>query len=137
VTIQAQILDLLMELRRTRGISIVLITHDLSIVAETCDRVIVLYAGKVVEIANIRRLFESPGHPYTEALLAALPYRQTRKATLRVISGTVPSGMGVITGCAFASRCPYVMDVCRQVPPLIRLDDEQQAACFRHEEKST
>ncbi len=138
VTIQAQILDLLMELRRTRGISIILITHDLSIVAETCDRVIVLYAGKVAEVASVRCLFEAPGHPYTEALLAALPQRQTRKEPLRVISGSVPSGTEVVMGCAFANRCPYVMDICRrEPPPLFRLSAGQQAACFRHEDRPT
>jgi peptide/nickel transport system ATP-binding protein len=137
VTIQAQILDLLADLRRTRGISIILITHDLSIVAETCDRVVVLYAGKVAEVASVRRLFEAPGHPYTEALLDALPQRQTRKEPLRVISGSVPGGTATVIGCAFANRCPYVMDVCRQQPPLYRLSDEQHAACFRHEGQPT
>ncbi|HVO42023.1 MAG TPA: ABC transporter ATP-binding protein [Aggregatilineales bacterium] len=137
VTIQAQILDLLTALRRARGISIILITHDLSIVAETCDRVVVLYAGKVAEDASIRRLFAAPGHPYTEALLDALPQRQTRKEVLRVISGSVPSGIAAIPGCAFANRCAYVMDICSQPPPLFRLNDEQQAACFRHKGNPT
>ncbi len=135
VTIQSQILDLLLELRKTRGISIILITHDLGIVAETCDRVVVLYAGKVAETGSVRQLFSAPAHPYTQALLRALPYQQTRKEPLRVIGGSVPNGMKPLPGCAFAPRCPFVMDVCQQQPPLFQLSDDHQAACFLHAER--
>ncbi len=136
VTIQQQILDLLLKLRETRGISIILITHDLGIVAETCDRVVVLYAGKVAEVGSVRALFDAPQHPYTQALLRALPYRQTRKQALRVIGGNVPSGRQPLAGCAFAPRCPFVMDVCQTPPPLLRLNDDQQVACWLHREKT-
>ncbi len=135
VTIQSQILDLLLKLRETHGISIILITHDLGIVAETCDRVVVLYAGKVAETGSIRQLFQAPAHPYTQALLRALPYGQTRKQPLRVIGGSVPNGMQPLPGCAFAPRCPFVMDACRQQPPLFQLSDQHQAACFLHKEQ--
>ncbi|HVU11626.1 MAG TPA: ABC transporter ATP-binding protein [Phototrophicaceae bacterium] len=137
VTIQQQILDLLIKLRDTRGISIILITHDLGIVAETCDRVVVLYAGKVAEVGSVKSIFAAPAHPYTQALLRALPYQQTRKQDLRVIGGNVPSGRKPLAGCAFAPRCPFVMDICAQQPPLFRLNDEQQAACFLHQEKNS
>jgi peptide/nickel transport system ATP-binding protein len=134
VTIQAQILDLLLHLRETRGISIILITHDLGIVAETCDRVIVLYAGQVAEEATTAQLFRAPAHPYTRALLAAIPYQQPRKQPLQAISGTVPSPASLPVGCVFAARCPHVMDICRvSAPSLVRLTDDQQAACFLHE----
>ncbi len=134
VTIQSQILDLLLKLRATHGISIILITHDLGIVAETCDRVVVLYAGTVAETGSIRQLFQAPAHPYTQALLRALPYGQTRKQPLRVIGGTVPNGRHPLPGCAFAPRCPFVMDVCGQQPPLFQLSEHHQAACFLHQE---
>jgi oligopeptide/dipeptide ABC transporter ATP-binding protein len=134
VTIQAQILDLLQHLRETRGISIILITHDLGIVAETCNRVIVLYAGQVVEEATVGQLFQSPAHPYTQALLAANPYQQPRKQPLKAISGTVPNPALLPAGCPFAARCPHVMEICRvSAPPFVRLNNEQQAACFLHE----
>jgi oligopeptide/dipeptide ABC transporter ATP-binding protein len=134
VTIQAQILDLLQHLRETRGISIILITHDLGIVAETCNRIIVLYAGQVVEEATVSRLFQAPAHPYTQALLAAIPYQQPRKQPLQAISGTVPNPASLPAGCPFAARCPHVMDICRvSVPPFVRLNNEQQAACYLHE----
>ena len=133
VTIQSQILDLLLKLRETRGISIILITHDLSIVAETCDRVLVLYAGKVVETGTVGALFQAPAHPYTRALLKALPYQQPRKQPLRVIGGSVPNGMKPATGCAFAPRCPFVMEICAHPPALFRLSERQSAACFLHQ----
>ncbi|MEO8396330.1 MAG: ABC transporter ATP-binding protein, partial [Chloroflexota bacterium] len=136
VTIQSQILGLLLRLRETRGISIILITHDLGIVAETCDRVLVLYAGKVAETGTVGALFNTPAHPYTRALLKALPYQQPRKQPLRVIGGSVPSGMYPATGCAFAPRCPFVMDVCARPPALFRLSERQSAACFLHQEEA-
>jgi oligopeptide/dipeptide ABC transporter ATP-binding protein len=137
VTIQSQILALLLELRKTRGISIILITHDLGIVAETCDRVVVLYAGKVAETGNVRELFQNPAHPYTQALLRALPYGQTRKQPLRVIGGSVPNGMKPLPGCAFAPRCPFVMEICQQAPPMFALSDDHRAACWLHREGQT
>jgi len=134
VTIQAQILDLLRALQRERAISVVLITHDLGIVAETCQRVVVLYAGRVVEKGSVEAIFADPKHPYTLGLLAALPRPGSRGTDLEVIPGTVPSGLEEIDGCAFAPRCEFVMERChRQAPPIISLAAEHQAACFLHE----
>ncbi|MCY3834072.1 MAG: ABC transporter ATP-binding protein [Chloroflexi bacterium] len=134
VTIQAQILDLLRRLQRERSISVVLITHDLGIVAETCQKVVVLYAGRVVEKGTVEAIFADPQHPYTRGLLAALPRPGSRGTDLKVIPGNVPSGLEAIDGCAFAPRCEFVMERCqRQLPPLMSLAAEHQAACLLHE----
>lgn len=134
VTIQAQILDLLRRLQRERSISVVLITHDLGIVAETCQKVVVLYAGRVVEKGTVEAIFADPRHPYTRGLLAALPRPGSRGTDLKVIAGTVPSGLEAIDGCAFAPRCEFVMERCRrQLPTLVSLAADHQAACFLRE----
>ena len=116
VTIQAQILDLLMSLRRQNGMSLLLITHDMGVVAETADRVIVQYAGQKVETNNTRALFEDPHHPYTNALLAALPER-ARGRRLTTIPGVVPGQYDRPHGCLFSPRCAFVFDRCRQTAP--------------------
>ena len=134
VTIQAQILDLLRKLQRERAISVLLITHDLGIVAETCQQVVVLYAGRVVEKGAVEAIFASPQHPYTRGLLAALPRPGSRGSDLQVIAGTVPSGLERIAGCAFAPRCDYVMDICRrQQPALSFINSAHVSACYLHE----
>jgi oligopeptide/dipeptide ABC transporter ATP-binding protein len=131
VTIQAQILELLLALQQTRNISILLITHNLGIVAETCQRVAVLYAGQVVEEAAVQDLFAQPGHPYTRGLLAALPRPGDQDQALQVIPGRVPSGLEVPPGCAFAPRCAQVMDRCQaSPPPMLHLSDQHRAACY-------
>lgn len=116
VTIQAQILDLLVDLREREGLSIVLITHDLTVVAEVCDRVAVVYAGRVVECGVTAEVLTRPRHPYTRGLLAALPETVRPGQSLRVIEGTVPDGIELIEGCTFRPRCPDAMDVCRTNP---------------------
>jgi oligopeptide/dipeptide ABC transporter ATP-binding protein len=124
VTIQAQILELLLELRRERGLSILLVTHDLGIVSATCDRVLVMYAGRVVESARASALFRRPLHPYTRALLDSLPRLDSRAgARLDNIAGLPPRlDRGPFTECTFAPRCRYVHDACRAGdPPLIPL----------------
>ncbi len=134
VTIQAQILDLLRQLQRDRAISVILITHDLGIVAETCQRVVVLYAGRVVERASVAAVFADPQHPYTQGLLAALPRPGSRGSDLKVIPGSVPSGLESLAGCAFAPRCEFVMARCREhQPPLTIVGGEHQSACHLHE----
>lgn len=134
VTIQAQILDLLRKLQRERRISVILITHDLGIVAETCQQVVVLYAGRVVEKGAVESVFASPQHPYTRGLLAALPHPGSRGSDLQVIAGTVPSGLERIEGCAFAARCDFVMDICqRRQPAYSLIDRAHQSACHLHE----
>lgn len=133
VTIQAQILDLLRTLQRERAISVILITHDLGIVAETCQQVVVLYAGRVVEKGYVAEIFADPQHPYTQGLLAALPRPGSRGVDLKVIPGSVPSGLDRIAGCAFAPRCEHVMGRCRQhQPALTGIGPAHQSACFLH-----
>ncbi len=134
VTIQAQILDLLRVLQRERSISVILITHDLGIVAETCQQVVVLYAGRVAEKGAVEAIFAAPQHPYTRGLLAALPRPGSRGSDLQVIAGAVPSGLERIAGCAFAPRCEYVMEICRgQQPAFSDIKQAHQSACHLHE----
>ncbi len=131
VTIQAQILWLLRQLRDERQISIMLITHDLGVVAELCDRVAVMYAGRVVEIGTVDELLTRPRHPYTQGLIAAIPGSASKGQRLAAIPGTVPRNPGAVVGCAFASRCPHVFARCRSdVPPLYPLTAEHGSACF-------
>jgi len=134
VTIQAQILELLNELQRELNMSILLITHDLGVVAETCDRVAVMYAGKVVESAAVASLFESPKHPYTHGLFRSLPTLGERKKQLSVIPGTVPSPLDFPSGCRFRTRCSLVQEICRQEPPLREIKPQHFAACHFAEE---
>ncbi|MBS0550298.1 MAG: ABC transporter ATP-binding protein [Proteobacteria bacterium] len=122
VTIQAQILELMQEMKERLGMSIMLITHAMGVVAETCQRVVVMYAGKVVEEASVEALFGNPRHPYTQGLIRSIPRVDRgaeQKQRLEAIPGTVPSLLQPPTGCRFAARCKYVMDVCTQaMPPL-------------------
>ncbi|MEM7111080.1 MAG: ABC transporter ATP-binding protein [Chloroflexota bacterium] len=134
VTIQAQILDLLVQLRDEKGVTIILITHDMGVVAETCDKMAVFYAGRVVESGVASDIFNNPKHPYTQGLLAALPHANSRGDDLQVIPGSVPSGFAQTAGCAFASRCEHVMDVCHNtLPSFIEFDNQHQAACYLYE----
>ncbi|MBB3712458.1 dipeptide transport system ATP-binding protein [Limimaricola variabilis] len=128
VTIQAQILDLLVRLRDETGMGLVLITHDMGVVAETAQRVSVHYAGQKVEEQPVRPLFRSPHHPYTSALLAALPERATDRR-LPTIPGVVPGQFDRPQGCLFSPRCPYADDHCRKVPPAPRGPDLGLARC--------
>jgi peptide/nickel transport system ATP-binding protein len=133
VTIQAQVLDLLRDLRTRLQTTIVLITHDLGVVAQICDRVGVMYAGQLVEVAPVSEIFRSPRHPYTQALLAALPTQRQVPGSLRVIPGRVPNLADPPPGCRFSTRCPYVMDVCGTVPPLAHETGEHLIACWLSE----
>ena len=120
VTIQAQILDLLGRLRRELNMAVLLITHDLGVVAGSADRVVVMYAGQVVETAATRTLFATPRHPYTEGLLASIPRLDQPRERLRSIPGSVPPATAWPTGCRFHPRCPYAWDKCRsEEPPLL------------------
>lgn len=121
VTIQAQILRLLEQVKQQNGMGILLITHDLSVVAQLCQRVLVMYYGEVVEQADVMTLFDNPRHPYTQALLAARPsLLAERKTALTEIRGTVPDLHSPPGGCGFADRCPYVEARCRERPPALR-----------------
>ena len=133
VTIQAQILELLDQLRRELGLALLLITHDLSVVAEICDRVLVMYSGRLVEEAPVERLFAAPAHPYTQGLLAALPRlgQRVERGHLPSIAGQVPDPATRPSGCAFHPRCPQVLDVCSgELPRFSSLDDTHRARCF-------
>ncbi len=117
VTIQAQILDLMRELKRTSDAAIILITHDLGVVAEVCDEVAVMYAGEIVERAPADALFEAPEHPYTVGLLASIPRLDERAERLAAIDGVLPDMTAPPIGCRFADRCPFVLEECRAAPP--------------------
>ncbi len=141
VTIQAQILDLIRRLQKELGMGVVMITHDLGVVAESCDRVVVMYAGRTVEEADVIDLFERPLHPYTRALMASMPSMNTHSARLTEIPGLVPSPQSPRHGCAFAPRCMYANARCvAEVPGLTNHGDPRQpgerhtAACFAVEE---
>ncbi|HZB90855.1 MAG TPA: ABC transporter ATP-binding protein [Stellaceae bacterium] len=132
VTIQAQILDLLRQLRDETGTAIMLITHDLGIVAELAHEVVVLYAGKVMERAPVAALFEAPQHPYTIGLLASIPRLETTQRRLPSIEGAVPSPAALPGGCRFHPRCPFAIERCRvEEPPLAELAPGHAAACWR------
>jgi peptide/nickel transport system ATP-binding protein len=134
VTIQQQILELLVDLQRRRNISVLLITHDLAVVAETTERVAVLYAGRVVEEGPTRVVLGDAKHPYTQGVLGALPAPERRGKGLVAIPGAVPTGLNAITGCSFAPRCPHVMDHCWTVdPPVFPVGAEQFAECLLYE----
>jgi peptide/nickel transport system ATP-binding protein len=129
VTIQAQILELLADLRQRLGMAIVLITHDLGVVAEVCDRVAVMYAGEIVEEGTVAQIFREPRHPYTEGLLRAIPRLNERAQRLAVIPGTVPSATAWPVGCRFHTRCPYGWDFCvKQHPELLETHLESRVA---------
>jgi peptide/nickel transport system ATP-binding protein len=130
VTIQAQVLDLLRDLRRTHHTTILLITHDLGVVAQLCDRVGVMYAGQLVEVASVETIFRAPRHPYTQALLEALPTIDRSRGALRVIEGRVPDLTDPPAGCRFAPRCPHRMPECDVVPPLALERPDHEIACW-------
>ena len=139
VTIQAQILELMLDLQSKReGSSIVLITHDLAVVAETCHRVIVMYGGKVQEIAPVKTLFEDPRHPYTQGLLASIPRAENKGERLRIIEGNVPSLLEFPVGCKFCTRCPEIFDPCEdQEPELKEVAPGHWVRCFLMDEASS
>jgi len=130
VTIQAQILDLLLYLQRDRGMALVLITHDMGVVAETAQRVNVMYAGQQVELRNVDRLFESPRHPYTGALLDALPERSLGGRRLPTIPGVVPGAGDRPDGCLFNPRCRHAQERCRGERPHLEPDGHGEVRCF-------
>ena len=130
VMVQAQILELLERLREELGLSLILITHDLSVIAETCDRVMVMYAGRVAEEGPVRTIFSGPRHPYTQMLLAAIPNLDSDKRLLATIPGSPPDLRTPPPGCRFHPRCPMAMEVCREVvPPEVRYADGVRVAC--------
>jgi len=130
VTIQAQILELMKEMRSRNGMAIMLITHDLGVVAEMAHDVVVMYAGKIVEQSDATTVFERPHHPYTKGLLASIPRLGERRTRLEVIKGTVPNPLNLPKGCLFKRRCPYAMPICDTAPPLQRVEAGHLSRCW-------
>ncbi|WP_088036718.1 ABC transporter ATP-binding protein [Evansella clarkii] len=136
VTIQAQILELMKDLNRKKGTAIMMITHDLGVVAEICDRVVVMYAGKIVEEGDVRTILKSPKHPYTQGLIRSLPKMSNRDSRLYSIPGNVPKPGSIKQGCRFAARCPEVFDRCTQESPeLLNLGEGHGCRCFLYEKE--
>ena len=132
VTIQAQILDLMRTLRAELGTAIILITHDLGVIAELADDVAVMYAGKVVERCAVERLFSEPQHPYTVGLLGSIPRLHVEQKRLSAIEGIVPDAAAFPSGCRFHPRCPFAVEKCRnEIPPLMEISPNHFAACWR------
>jgi oligopeptide/dipeptide ABC transporter ATP-binding protein len=135
VTVQGQVLDLLLQLRRELGMSILLITHDLGVVADVADRGAVMYAGQIIETGLLTDLFHSPRHPYTEGLLLAVPRNERRAGALPTIPGVVPPPWDWPRGCHFAPRCTYAIDACREAPVALEIDGTGRGhRCVRAEE---
>ncbi len=133
VTIQAQYLRLLKEIQEESGLALIFITHDFGIVAKMCDRVAVMYAGRIVEMGDVRDIFNHPSHPYTEALLSSVPKMEEDVDRLYSIEGQPPTLHNLPEGCSFAARCPYVMDRCREeYPPQTQTGEGHFANCWRH-----
>jgi oligopeptide/dipeptide ABC transporter ATP-binding protein len=133
VTVQAQIVALFKEATRQRGIGMLLITHDLGVIAQICDKVAVMYAGTVVEFGDVMTLFDSPNHPYTQSLLNCIPKLGMQKGSLKAIPGNVPSVRTFPQGCRFHPRCGQVEDACQlQKPSNIHLDDGINVACLKY-----
>jgi oligopeptide/dipeptide ABC transporter ATP-binding protein len=134
VTVQAQILELLRDMKQQFDLSLLLITHDLGVIAETADRVAVMYAGRIVESGPVRAIFRKPLHPYTQGLLASIPGGEAG-TRLRAIDGTVPNLAALPPGCTFAPRCPFRMDVCTiAVPALVEIEPDHRVRCYLHSE---
>jgi len=135
VTVQAQIMDLLGELRRDLGMAMILITHDLGVVADVADRIAVMYAGRIVEHADVHELYKAPAHPYTKGLLESIPRLDAKGTELATIKGLPPNLMRIPSGCAFHPRCPYAQQVCvTTLPPEVPLGGDRYSACHFAEE---
>ncbi|HIK58751.1 MAG TPA: ABC transporter ATP-binding protein [Nitrospinaceae bacterium] len=136
VTVQAQIMRLFKEMTVDKGIGLFLITHDLGVIAQVCDKVAVMYAGNMVEFGKIETLFNTPRHPYTKALLECIPYIGMKKGTLNAISGSVPSTATYPSGCRYHPRCPHSEPQCEnEMPPFINIEEDTQVACHLYQEK--
>ncbi len=130
VTIQAQILDLISELREQLNLSVIMITHDLGVVAKVCDRVLVMYAGQIVEDSSIKQLFDNPSHPYTRGLLQAVPDPAKPNKKLKGIPGALPNLLNPPIGCRFQTRCSLSSEKCKRVPALNEIATNQKVACW-------
>lgn len=135
VTIQAQIMELMKEMKEKTGVSIMLITHDMGVVAEMADKIMVMYDGTVVEYASARQIFKNPWHPYTQGLLASIPRKDRDVESLHTIEGTVPTLRTMPAGCRFCDRCPKAMDRCRMERPALYQQGDRSVSCFLYEGK--
>jgi len=134
VTVQAQVLKLISDLQKELGMSVILITHNLGVVAEICDRVAVMYAGNIVEVADVETLFANPKHPYTQGLLGSIPRADRDVDELAIIEGSVPNLVNPPQGCRFHPRCPHGMDVCRVEKPVdVEISNGHFVACFLYQ----
>ncbi|MDX3377366.1 MULTISPECIES: ABC transporter ATP-binding protein [Streptomyces] len=130
VTVQAQVMDLLAELQRELNMGLILITHDLGVVADVADKIAVMYAGRIVETAPVHEIYKAPAHPYTKGLLRSIPRLDQKGQELYAIKGLPPNLLHIPPGCAFNPRCPMAQDVCRSdVPPLYEVDEQRRSAC--------
>ncbi|HHW42050.1 MAG TPA: ABC transporter ATP-binding protein [Syntrophomonadaceae bacterium] len=135
VTIQAQILELMLEMKEKFGMAIILITHDLAVVAEMAERAIVMYCGRIVEDGRVEDILGKSLHPYTEGLLRSIPSLEEKQERLYMIEGVVPNLLNLPQGCYFSPRCPYAMDICREKhPPMIQKDGDRRVSCWRYQE---
>ncbi|WP_316570207.1 ABC transporter ATP-binding protein [Neobacillus sp. YIM B06451] len=133
VTIQNQILELMKDLKAKLDTSIMLITHDLGVVAEMADRVVVMYSGQIVEQGDVFTIFENPKHPYTEGLLKSMPTPEKKQGQLYAIDGVVPNPLNLPPGCRFAPRCEYARDLCRaEMPETVVISEEEQVRCWKY-----
>ncbi len=133
VTIQAQILDLMRKLRDDLGTSIMLITHDMGVIAEMADRVVVMYTGKIVEEADVQTIFTNPQHPYTVGLLGSIPKLHEKTERLKVIDGVVPNPFAMPSGCRFHPRCEFAADICKaKEPTLVTVNGDHSVACWKY-----
>jgi oligopeptide/dipeptide ABC transporter ATP-binding protein len=131
VTIQAQFLKLLKDIQQQNNMALILVSHDLSIVAEICDRVAIMYAGRIVESGTAKRVYENPSHPYTQALMQAIPRLGEKRKRLFQIEGEPPNPAGLPAGCYFHPRCYKAMDICRvEYPPMFNMGEDSYAACW-------
>jgi oligopeptide/dipeptide ABC transporter ATP-binding protein len=131
VTVQAQIIDIVQNLRDQLGTAMIWITHDLGVIAGLADRVLVMYGGAIVEQAKVADVYQRPQHPYTQGLLNSVPRLDQKGAELESIKGSPPNMYAAPTGCTFAPRCPYAFDRCRQeVPQLVEVADDHWVACW-------
>jgi len=136
VTIQNQILELLKKLKEQSNMSIMLITHDLGVVAEMADRVVVMYSGQVVEQGDVFTIFENPKHPYTEGLLRSMPSAEKRTGKLYAIEGVVPNPLNLPKGCRFAPRCEYATELCHnEMPEILSFQNEEEVRCWKYSER--
>lgn len=135
VTVQAQIMELLDDLQSETGMGLILITHDLGVVADVSDRLAVMYAGKIVETGDVYEIYANPAHPYTEGLMASIPRIDQKGEELNPIKGAPPNLMRIPSGCPFHPRCPYARQRCvEEVPPLYEVDADRRSACHYWEE---